>query len=166
MAQKPQSNLATGAAQFSTSSHDASGYLDELRKSFFSLFHDRTQPTSKKHSVKSNAAYDLKVTQLVHNTNLDIYKRARLTRRSGVVCTIGPASKSVEMLTKLMTAGLNVVRLNFSHGTHDYHASTIENARNAALHLGRDICVALDTKGPEIRTGNFVGGKEVILELG
>lgn len=66
----------------------------------------------------------------------------------------------------LMEAGMDVVRMNFSHGTHEYHRGTIANAREAARRLGRDICIALDTKGPEIRTGNFVDGQEVILELG
>lgn len=105
-------------------------------------------------------------TQLVHNTRLDIYKAAHTTRRSGIICTIGPASASVEVLTSLMKAGLNVVRLNFSHGTHPYHLQTIKNARQAAASLNTDICIVLDTKGHEIRTGNFVDCKEVTLALG
>lgn len=104
--------------------------------------------------------------QLVHNTGLDIYEEAHKLRRTSIICTIGPASRSVEMLTKLMQTGLDVVRLNFSHGTHDYHRQTILNAWQAAKGLKKDVTLALDTKGPEIRTGNFVDDKEVTLELG
>ena len=104
--------------------------------------------------------------QLVHNTGLDIYEEAHKLRRTSIVCTIGPVSRSVEMLTKLYQTGLDVVRLNFSHGTHEYHQETLKNAWEAGKALGKDITIALDTKGPEIRTGNFVDDKEVVLELG
>jgi pyruvate kinase len=105
-------------------------------------------------------------TQLEHNQNLDIYVESKATRKSGIICTIGPASQSVDMLGELMDAGMNVVRMNFSHGTYAYHLQTMKNARAAAELRGLDICIALDTKGPEIRTGNFVDGAEVYLESG
>lgn len=111
--------------------------------------------------------FNLEKTTLQHNSNLDIYDEpVGHMRKTGIICTIGPASKSVETLAKLMLAGMDVVRLNFSHGTHDYHASTIANARKAAADVGKIVAIALDTKGPEIRTGNFIDGKEVVLEVG
>eukprot|EP00911_Craspedida_sp_UC1_P000231 UC1_evm1s175 len=69
----------------------------------------------------------------------------------------GPVSRSVETLVQLMEAGMSIVRLNFSHGTHDYHAETIANAREAINKFGMPIAIALDTKGPEIRTGLLDG---------
>jgi len=75
-------------------------------------------------------------------------------------------SRSVEMLTQLIQNGLDVVRLNFSHGTHEYHRQTAANALEAAKATQQNIALALDTKGPEIRTGNFVEKRDYILEAG
>lgn len=74
-------------------------------------------------------------------------------RKTKIVATIGPASESVEMLKNLMTAGLNVARLNFSHGNHEEHGQRINNIRQAAEETGSNVGILLDTKGPEIRTG-------------
>lgn len=74
-------------------------------------------------------------------------------RKTKIVATIGPASESVEMLKKLFDAGINVTRLNFSHGDHQEHLRRIENVRTAAQETGKNIAILLDTKGPEIRTG-------------
>ncbi|WP_114745124.1 pyruvate kinase [Falsibacillus pallidus] len=79
-------------------------------------------------------------------------------RKTKIVCTIGPASESVEMLSKLMEAGMNVTRLNFSHGDHEEHGQRIKNIREAAEKNGKTIGILLDTKGPEIRTNNMVNG--------
>lgn len=83
-----------------------------------------------------------------------------LFKKAKVVCTIGPASENVETLTKLAQAGMNIARLNFSHGTHEEHLARIKMVRQVAESTGINLGVALDTKGPEIRLGNFVNDTE------
>lgn len=80
-------------------------------------------------------------------------------RNTKIVCTIGPASESVETLEKLMGAGMNVARLNFSHGDYEEHGARIKNIRLAALKRNKNVAILLDTKGPEIRTGDFKDGR-------
>src|SRR5699024_10336160 len=80
-------------------------------------------------------------------------------RRTKIVCTIGPASESVEKLEQLIEAGMNVARLNFSHGDFEEHGARITNIRNAAKKLGKTVAILLDTKGPEIRTGTLKDGQ-------
>ncbi|WP_232698903.1 pyruvate kinase [Brevibacillus daliensis] len=75
-----------------------------------------------------------------------------MLRKAKIVCTIGPASESVETLKKLIEAGMNVARLNFSHGSHEEHGARIQNIRQAAKETGKLVAILLDTKGPEIRT--------------
>lgn len=95
------------------------------------------------------------------------YKPEKNYRRSSIICTIGPKTNSVEAINKLRTAGLNVVRMNFSHGSYEYHQSVIDNARAAvAAQDGRPVAIALDTKGPEIRTGNTVGDADLPIAAG
>ncbi|WP_050616029.1 pyruvate kinase [Bacillus testis] len=79
-------------------------------------------------------------------------------RKTKIVCTIGPASESLEKLTSLMEAGMNVCRLNFSHGSHEEHAARIKTIREAAEKTGKQIAILLDTKGPEIRTNDMENG--------
>lgn len=79
-------------------------------------------------------------------------------RKTKIVCTIGPASESVEKLTQLIEAGMNVARLNFSHGDHQEHGERIRNIREAAKITGKNVAILLDTKGPEIRTNNMENG--------
>ncbi|KAK3902640.1 pyruvate kinase [Staphylotrichum tortipilum] len=95
------------------------------------------------------------------------YQPERNLRRTSIICTIGPKTNSVEAINKLREAGLNVVRMNFSHGSYEYHQSVIDNARQAEkVQKGRQIAIALDTKGPEIRTGNTKDDVDIPIEAG
>ncbi|MBA0610582.1 hypothetical protein Godav_011403 [Gossypium davidsonii] len=79
--------------------------------------------------------------------------------KTKIVCTLGPASRSVPMIEKLLMAGMSVARFNFSHGSHAYHQETLDNLRSAMVNTGVLCAVMLDTKGPEIRTGFLKEGK-------
>jgi pyruvate kinase len=79
-------------------------------------------------------------------------------RKTKIVCTIGPASESVEKLVELINSGLNVCRLNFSHGDFEEHGARIVNIREAAKQTGKTVGILLDTKGPEIRTNTMENG--------
>ncbi|MER2040952.1 pyruvate kinase [Desemzia incerta] len=80
-------------------------------------------------------------------------------KKTKIVCTIGPASESVETLVKMIDAGMNVARLNFSHGDFEEHGARIQNIREASKITGKMVAILLDTKGPEIRTHNMKDGK-------
>jgi pyruvate kinase len=95
------------------------------------------------------------------------YRPTKNYRRTSIICTIGPKTNSVEAINSLRKNGLNVVRMNFSHGEYSYHQSVIDNARKAEqVQAGRQIAIALDTKGPEIRTGNTVGDEDLPISAG
>ena len=78
-----------------------------------------------------------------------------IKKQTKIVCTIGPASESYEVLAKLVKAGMNVMRLNFSHGTYDEHLKKINNILRLEQELGVFVPIMLDTKGPEIRCHMF-----------
>ncbi len=75
-------------------------------------------------------------------------------RKTKIICTLGPSSRNIDDLVKLLDAGMNLARLNFSHGDHSYHKETVQNLREALkLRPKANCALMLDTKGPEIRTG-------------
>ena len=84
-------------------------------------------------------------------------------KRTKIVCTLGPASDKEEILRELVKSGLNVCRFNFSHGSHDEHKERMDIVKKVREDLRQPVAILLDTKGPEIRTGNFAE-PEVLLE--
>lgn len=86
-------------------------------------------------------------------------------RKTKIVCTIGPASEGIDTLKELIANGMNVARLNFSHGDYDEHKERIKNIRATAEEMGKNVSILLDTQGPEIRTKTFKDG-EAILKRG
>ena len=87
-------------------------------------------------------------------------------RSAKIVCTLGPASNSSEMIVRLMRAGMDVARLNFSHGTHEDHARTIKRLREASAQLSKPIGILADLQGPKIRTGALKDKQPVQLVTG
>ncbi|MDQ2833123.1 MAG: pyruvate kinase [Acidobacteriota bacterium] len=88
------------------------------------------------------------------------------TRRAKIVATLGPASSSPEVFRQLVRAGLDVARLNFSHGSHEQKAELIKMVRTVAREEGKPICILADLQGPKIRTGKLKGHKAVQLTAG
>src|SRR5207237_8836892 len=84
--------------------------------------------------------------------------------KAKISCTMGPASRDEPTLGKLVAAGMDCARLNFSHGTHEDHARAITNVRRASGVAGRPIAVLLDLQGPKIRVGKIKGGKIKLIE--
>jgi pyruvate kinase len=87
-------------------------------------------------------------------------------RKIKILATLGPASRSPEMIEKLLRAGADAFRVNMSHGDHATHAETIANIRAAEKHFGRPVAVLCDLQGPKLRVGQFKGGKAVIRHSG
>lgn len=89
--------------------------------------------------------------------NLTMRTQRGQPRRTKIVCTLGPASREVGVIADLVQAGLNIARINCSHGTHDEHRKTVENVREAARSVGRIVSVLFDLSGPKIRCQNIAG---------
>ncbi|MDR1189161.1 MAG: pyruvate kinase, partial [Bifidobacteriaceae bacterium] len=87
-------------------------------------------------------------------------------RRAKIVCTIGPATSSKDKITELIAAGMNVARLNLSHGTHDDHSAVYAALREASCELDVPVGILADLQGPKIRLGTFVGHAPVELVPG
>ena len=87
-------------------------------------------------------------------------------KKTKIVCTIGPKTESKEVLKQLLEAGMNVMRLNFSHGDYEEHGRRISNLREVMAETGMRAAILLDTKGPEIRTIKLEGGNDVSLVAG
>ncbi len=87
-------------------------------------------------------------------------------RRTKIVCTLGPSSSDLPTIERLLSEGMDIARLNFSHGTQDDHRTVFEAIRQAAAKLGKPVAVMADLQGPKIRTGRLAGGKPVILKPG
>jgi pyruvate kinase len=87
-------------------------------------------------------------------------------KRTKIVCTLGPATNTAEKIRKLILAGMDAARLNFSHGTYETHSVIIENLKKVREELGKPIPLILDTKGPEIRIKKFKDDKKINLDTG
>src|SRR3954467_11170038 len=87
-------------------------------------------------------------------------------RRAKIVCTLGPASNTEQAMRDLMRLGMDVARLNFSHGTHEEHAKVIERLRKVAAKEGRSICILQDLQGPKMRTGRLKQRLPIMLKQG
>lgn len=85
-------------------------------------------------------------------------------KKTKIICTLGPSSREERVMEEMLKAGMNAARLNFSHGTHQEHRKTIETFRRVRDRLGVPAALVLDTKGPEIRLGDFKRGKEILEE--
>lgn len=83
-------------------------------------------------------------------------------RKTKIVCTIGPSSRDEITLKEMIKSGMNVARLNFSHGTHEYHKETIELIKKVRSEMEVPLAIMLDTKGPEIRTKTFKNGEALL----
>lgn len=133
-----------------------------------------TGPVS--HSDPSASSSNLNLAETKYETLLaqmssldidDIKYSAKRHRKTSVICTIGPNTNNVEAICKLRENGMNIVRMNFSHGSFEFHQSIIDNVRKSFDVLpGRPVGIALDTKGPEIRTGVNKTGDDFFLENG
>ena len=90
----------------------------------------------------------------------------REPRRTKIICTVGPSTESPQRLGNLIDAGMDVARLNFSHGTHDVHARTIRLLRRLARERGKPVAILQDLQGPKIRTGLLTRGEPICLHRG
>ncbi|MBO5137673.1 MAG: pyruvate kinase [Spirochaetaceae bacterium] len=88
------------------------------------------------------------------------------TRKTKIVCSMGPATSDDKTVEQLVSAGMNIARFNFSHGTHESHKEAMDRVKRASAKLNRTVALLLDTKGPEIRTGTVLNGETVTINAG
>ncbi len=89
-----------------------------------------------------------------------------MTNKTKIVATLGPASRTKAVIQKMIEAGMNVARLNFSHGNYETHAESIKLIRSLSRTMNRHVGILLDLQGPKIRTGKLKDGEPVFLETG
>src|ERR1044072_5495395 len=89
-----------------------------------------------------------------------------MSRHTKILATVGPASNGPEMIEALLVAGVDLFRLNFSHGTHESHTAAYRTIRDASARTGRIAGIMLDLSGPKIRTGLLAGGSPITLHDG
>src|SRR5437870_1887836 len=87
-------------------------------------------------------------------------------RHTKIIATVGPASDSDAMLDRLIAAGTDIFRLNFSHGNHQSHGAAFARVRSAAQRAGREVAILQDLGGPKIRTGSLEGGRPIQVKAG
>lgn len=90
---------------------------------------------------------------VIYKSTYNYYTMDMFSRKTKIVCSMGPSSSTDEIVEKLLSAGMNVARFNFSHGSHESHKEAMERVRRASKKLQKPVALLLDTKGPEIRTG-------------
>merc|ERR1719379_1264862 len=102
-----------------------------------------------------------------HLTGFDEHTEDPVTRKTKIICTMGPSCWDVDKLVQMIDAGMNIARLNFSHGDHEGHGACVKRIREAAKQRpNKPVAILLDTKGPEIRTGFFKDGGKIDLKQG
>src|SRR3954465_7671903 len=87
-------------------------------------------------------------------------------RYTKIIATVGPSSDRPATLEALIAAGVDIIRLNFSHGTHETHAESFRRVREAARQMGRHVAIMQDLSGPKIRTGPLAGGTPIAFKPG
>ena len=148
-------------AEHSSLAHRACIDPLELHSSSFSSSNDNSNLPSPAHS----SALSISLSNAMSSTSSPTAPKPNF-RKTGIICTIGPGTNSPAALADLRRAGMNIMRMNFSHGDHKYHQTAIDNlVKSFDVFPGPPVAVALDTKGPEIRTGNMKVG-EVELRAG
>lgn len=114
--------------------------------------------------MKSGSDVFEKIRYITSVNNINTLLRRVRMRKTKIICTIGPASDNRETLSKIIEAGMNCSRHNFSHGDHEEHGRRIQLVKELRKEYNKPIAIMLDTKGPEIRTGNFAEGKVELKE--